>query len=163
MTADDARPVRIRSMRPDDREFILSLTSRLEAVGTPPWRDPAKMHAFHQRYAEATLNATGPDEAVFVADNHHTGERLGVVHVMESNDGLTGERQGYVATLAVSDEAAGNGIGRLLMQHAETWSRDRNLRIVALDVFAHNRGARRFYSRLGYQDETLKMVKDLST
>ncbi len=82
MTADHVNPVRIRPMRPDDREFILGLTSRLEAVGTPPWRDPAKMHAFHQHYAEATVNATGQDEAVFVADNHHTGQRLGVVHVI---------------------------------------------------------------------------------
>ena len=49
------------------------------------------------------------------------------------------------------------------MQHAEAWSRDRNLRIVALDVFAHNSGARGFYARLGYQDETLKMIKELST
>ncbi len=162
MTTTDAKRIRVRSMRPDDREFILTLTSRLEAVGTPQWRDPSRMRAFHQHYSEETVNAAGTDEAVFVAE-HEDGNRLGVVHVLESSDGLTGARQGYVATLAVDEAAAGRGAGGALMAKAEDWCRDRGLGIVALDVFAQNTGARGFYAHLGYQDETLKMIKVLST
>ncbi len=147
-------------MKPDDREFILSLAARLEEVGVPPWRDPERMHAFHRHYAEATVNAAKPDEAVFLAE--YDGTRAGVVHVLETESGLTGETQGYIATLAVSDKVAGRGIGRKLMEAAESWCRERGLNIIALDVFAQNDGARDFYDRLGYVDETLTMIKILT-
>ena len=150
----------IREMRPDDREFILGLTERLEAVGRPPWRDPVKMHAFHLHYAEATVSASGDEQAVFVAEDD-ASERLGFVHVMETNDGLTGEREAYVATLVVTETASGRGVGKALMQRVEQWSRARRLHILTLEVFAQNDVARRFYDHLGYQEETLKLVKTL--
>lgn len=162
MTSANADEVRIRAMRPDDRGFILGLTSRLEAVGAPPWRDADAMHGFHQHYADETVNAFGPDEEVFVAESQD-GDRLGVVHVLETSDGLTAEQQGYVATLAVAAEAEGRDVGRKLMARAEDWCRDRGLRIVALEVFAQNTSARTFYDHLGYQQETLKLIKVLST
>ena len=161
MTIDDIRAVRIREMRSDDREFILALTQRLEAVGRPPWRDADEMRAFHRHYAEATVNASGGDQAVFVAEDEAI-ERLGFVHVMETNDGLTGEREAYVATLAVTEAASRRGIGKALMQRSEDWCRERGLRIITLEVFAQNDIARGFYDRLGYQEETLKLVKVLS-
>ncbi|MGA7670444.1 MAG: GNAT family N-acetyltransferase [Nitrolancea sp.] len=152
----------IREMRPDDREFILALTERLEGVGSPPWRDPDKMREFHKHYAEETVGASADDQAVYIA-HVESRERLGFIHVLEINDGLTGEREAYVATLAVTAAASGRGIGRALMDRAEQWTRDRGLTIVTLEVFAQNEGARRFYDRLGYQEETLKLVKVLST
>lgn len=151
---------RIRPMEPEDRDFVLSLAERLEAVGVPPWRDPQKMHAFHQHYANETARAGGEDEAVFIAE--FDGERLGVVHVLETTSGLTGERQGYVATLAVTEQAGGKGVGRALMDAAEDWCRSRGLVIIALDVFARNSQARAFYTHLGYDEETLKMVRTLT-
>ena len=160
MTQESTGNLRIRPMVPGDRAFILSLASRLETVGMPPWRDPEQMHAFHQHYAEATVNASALHEAVFIAESDE--ELLGVVHVMESSSGLTGERQGYVATLAVTEASAGQGVGRALMEAAEAWCRERGLTVIALDVFAQNSGARAFYERLGYLEETLTMIKNLS-
>ncbi len=118
------------------------------------------MHAFHQHYAEATVTATGDAQAVFVVEDG-SNERLGFAHVMETNDGLTGEREAYVATLAVTETSGGRGVGTALMQRVEQWSRERGLHIVTLEVFAQNDVARRFYDRLGYQEETLKLVKVL--
>ncbi len=157
--AQDQQRPSIRRMRLDDREFIISLVPRLEEVGMPPWRDAEKMHAFHQHYGDETANASGLDQAVFIAES--AGERLGVVHVLEATSGLTGERQGYVATLAVSERGEGRGIGRALMTEAEAWCRERGLNLIALDVFAQNIGARAFYARLGYVEETLKMIKSV--
>ena len=147
-------------MQPDDRDFILGLAERLEAVGRPPWRDPNAMRAFHLHYAEETANATGDAQVVYVAQDD-SGAPSGFVHVLEINDGLTGEREAYVATLAVSEAAEGQGIGRALLERAEAWTRERGLSIVTLEVFAQNQTARRFYDHLGYQEETLKMVKTL--
>jgi GNAT superfamily N-acetyltransferase len=152
--------IHIREMRPDDREFILSVAKRIASSGMPAWRDAEKMREFHRSYAEAAADAAGPDEAVFVAEDQ-AATPLGVVHAMETTDVLTGERQGYLATLAVVESAVGQGVGRALMDRAEEWCRQRGLRVAALDVFAQNHGARSFYARLGYLDETLKMIKEL--
>jgi len=157
---DIQRPIRIRTRRTDDREFILSLAARLAAVGSPTWRDPEQMRAFHEQYAEAVINADGASEAVGIAEGE-SGQRLGVVHVLDAIDSLTHERQGYIATLAVVEGSEGRGVGSALMQWTENWCRERGHRIVALDVFAANPRARAFYDRLGCIDETLRMIKEL--
>jgi GNAT superfamily N-acetyltransferase len=161
-TSDPGKRLRIRPLLPDDRDFVLDLAERLAEVGMPPWRDPEAMRAFHHRYAVATVEAGGRGEAdaVFVAEGAD-GERLGAVHVHDDSTSLTGEPQAYLATLAVAAEAEGRGVGRALMEAAEVWAHARGHRVLALDVFAGNVGARAFYERLGYRDETVTMVKVL--
>lgn len=152
--------IRTRPMQPEDRDFLLALAERLAAMGMPEWRDPGAMRAFHRRYAEAMLSGKGPGELLLVAEDE-AGTPLGVVHVTGEESGLTGEAQGYLATLAVTEEAEGQGVGRALMAAAEEWARERGYRLLALEVFAANQRARAFYQRLGYQEETLKLVKEL--
>jgi len=48
-----------------------------------------------------------------------------------------------------------------LMAAAEEWARARGYGHIALDTFAVNRRARRFYQRHGYQEEVQKLVKPL--
>ncbi|HET9014704.1 MAG TPA: GNAT family N-acetyltransferase [Thermomicrobiaceae bacterium] len=151
--------VRRRVAGPEDRAVILELAQRLAEQGMPPWRDAQAMSAFHRRYADAATAASGPLECVLVAED--AGRLIGFVHVIETADGLTGEVEGYVATLAVSSSVEGQGVGRTLMAAAEDWSRARGHRLLTLETFAFNDRARRFYGRLGYVEETIKLVKEL--
>ena len=66
-----------------------------------------------------------------------------------------------MSDLAVAPEAEGRGAGRALMGAAEAWARARGHRRIALDVFAANGRARAVYGRLGYEEDTVKMIKDL--
>lgn len=156
----DLRTLQIRPARPEDRKFILALAERPAESGMPPWRDAAAMRAFHQHYAGANANAGGFHERVQIAESGR-GAPLGFVHVNEIADGLTGVPEGYVSTLAVSSTAEGQGVGRALMVAAEDWARDRGYRLLTLETFAANDRARAFYRRLGYVEETLKLVKEL--
>jgi GNAT superfamily N-acetyltransferase len=151
--------VHIRNMTPDDRDFILALTSRFAEAGVPAWRDPARALRFHQQTTETSAAAQEPD-VVLVAEDAQ-GTRLGFIHLIQSIDFLTGEAQGYVAALAVTTEAEGMGVGRVLMGAGEDWARRQRYRILALDTFAANTHARSFYQRLGYVEETVKLIKEL--
>jgi ribosomal protein S18 acetylase RimI-like enzyme len=74
---------------------------------------------------------------------------------------FTGEQAGYVSTVVVTAAAAGAGVGRLLMRHAEEWARQQGCRVMTLEVFGQNAAARAVYERLGYQEQTLKLAKQL--
>ncbi len=89
------------------------------------------------------------------------GVALGFIHVREREDELSGERCGTVPLLAVVESSQGKGIGKLLMEAAETWSKDRGFRLLHLEVFSTNSQARSFYKGQGFEEETVHMIKPL--
>jgi ribosomal protein S18 acetylase RimI-like enzyme len=155
MTAFELRPA-----RPDDREFLLSLSPRLSGVPGPAWHDLAAMEGFQERYMAATLAAADPSAQTLVACSAD-GKRLGYIHMRAGKDGVTDEPCGYVSLLAVEKEAEGLGIAHRMMEAAEAWARTRGYRFLSLDVFADNRRAVALYERRGFRTETLRMVKPL--
>jgi ribosomal protein S18 acetylase RimI-like enzyme len=153
--------IRIRLATADDTLFVQSLAERFSRVGSPPWRDTAQMWQFHQRsMQEVSAAISNPDDLVLIAEDGR-GLRLGFLHVTRIPDFFTGEQQGYVSDVAVSEQAEGKGVARALMGRAEAWARECGFRILALDVFASNTHARSFYQHLGYVEETLKLIKEL--
>ena len=86
-------------------------------------------------------------------------EPLGFVHLETTPEFFTGEPQGYVANLAVEETGEGKGVGKALMEAAEAWTRAQGMRHLTLYVFAGNARARTFYARLGFEEDSLKLVK----
>src|SRR5438067_4969896 len=71
--------VHIRQANADDIPFIRSLSERFASVGTPTWRDPAKMQQFHQHTVdEASSAITLPVSLVMIA-KARDGTRLGCI------------------------------------------------------------------------------------
>ncbi len=160
---DQPDEVHIRPANTDDIPFIHSLSERFASVGTPTWRDPTKMQQFHQHtVTEASSAINLPGSLVLIAETND-GTRLGFIYATNTTDFFTNEPQAYIADLAVTTHGEGKGIGRKLMEHAETWAREQGYRIVALDVFAFNTHARSFYHHLGYVEETVKLIKEAMT
>jgi GNAT superfamily N-acetyltransferase len=161
-----AEELRIRTATPADRNFILSLAPRLAGPSRLAWRDSERLDRFTMLGLQETVTAAEdaghePTEAVLIAEAAIDGRPLGLIHVKGDVSVLTDEPQGYIAILAVTTEAEGQGIGRALMAAAEAWARERGYRYLALDTFATNSHARAFYARLGFAEESLKMVKPL--
>ena len=155
MTAIELRPA-----RPEDRDFLHSLSPRLSGVPGPAWHDLAAMEGFQDRYMTATFAAVEEGAQTLVAWAAD-GKRLGYIHMRPFKDGVTDEPCGYVSLLALSKGAEGQGIAHMMMQAAESWARAQGYRFLCLDVFADNRHAVEFYERRGFQTETLRMVKPL--
>ncbi len=155
MTAID-----VRTARPEDRDFLESLSPRLSGVPGPAWHDLPAMERFQDRYMASTF-AAGDDAAQTLLAWSADGKRLGYIHMRPGKDGVTEEPCGYVSLLAVDEKAEGLGIARRLMEEAEAWARARGYRLLSLDVFADNRHAVAFYERRGFRTETLRMVKPI--
>ncbi|NTU82917.1 MAG: GNAT family N-acetyltransferase [Chloroflexales bacterium] len=153
-----APPVTVRPARPGDTPFIRSLAPRLAAVGVPPWRDPAQAQGFHTGEVEAAVAAIGAGGVLIAVRGD---ESLGVIHLQEQRDFLTGAPQAYLALLAVAAVAEGQGVGQQMLAAAERWARECGYRHIALDTFAGNERARRLYLRHGYHEEVYKLVKPL--
>lgn len=150
----------LRTARPDDHEFLLSLSPRLSGVPGPAWHDLAAMEGFQARYMATTFAAVDDGAQTLIAWSKD-GRRLGYVHMRPGKDGVTDEPCGNVSLLALVKDAEGKGVAQRMMDAAEAWARARGYRFLSLDVFADNRRAVDFYERRGFRTETLRMVKPL--
>ena len=68
----------------------------------------------------------------------------------------------YVDDLCVDENCRGQGVGDLLMQAATDLARARGLNKIQLGVNEHNKGARRFYERLGYTTQARQLEIELN-
>jgi GNAT superfamily N-acetyltransferase len=155
-----AGSVRVREATPSDTDFLFALSPRLSGVPRPTWHSLDAMEQFQSRFMAATLHNAAENSRTLIAISE-TDVRLGYIHMKPGNDGVTDEACGYVAILALTEEAEGQGIAKLLMHHAEGWAREKGYRFLSLDVFADNRRALDFYNRGGFRPESVRMVKPL--
>lgn len=153
--------VRIRPASSDDREFILSLVPRLVEFGPPPWRDiPEMIKTDREVLTDKLLNQ--PSDTVFFIAEDEKGIPLGFIHLQAGGDYYNHEKHAHIANIIVASDGEGQGIGRLLMEKGEEWTRSQGYRWLTLSVFAQNQRAREVYERLGYGEDIMKYVKELT-
>lgn len=78
-------------------------------------------------------------------------------------DQLRGDRHAYIFLLYVLPEQRRQGLGTVLMHQAEAWAKARGDRQLSLQVFQANQPAVNLYQKLGFQTQSLLMVKHLKT
>ena len=150
--------IHVRFYTPADQEFLFSLASRL-LIGAPPWIDPERMLEAVRQWIAGSLARHGSETVVFVAEDTR-GERLGFASVSRDRH-FTGVPQAYIGELAVDEAVEGRGVGKALVGACEQWARDQGYTRLVLDTgFANERG-RRFYERLGFKEESVKLVRVL--
>jgi len=76
-------------------------------------------------------------------------------------DQRQGDRHAHIFLLYVAPNHRRCGIGTALMQQAEQWATARGDQQIGLQVFQSNLAALNLYQRLGYQTQSLWMVKPL--
>jgi ribosomal protein S18 acetylase RimI-like enzyme len=123
----------IRNIADQDVPDVIALWN---AAGVArPWNDPARDIAFARRDAHSTV-LVGLDGGQIVAS------------AMVGEDG----HRGWVYYVAISPERQRSGLGRVMMQAAEDWLKQRGVWKVQLLVRAGNDQATNFYDQLGYRD-----------
>jgi GNAT superfamily N-acetyltransferase len=150
---------RVRPARPADRAFVLGLVPRLvDGFELPLWRTPEEVIQAETATLAAALEAIPAGAELLVAESP-TGVPGGFIYLEQHLDYFRGLPHAHVSVLAVAVEAEGQGVGRLLLEAADRWTRQRGLAMLTLNVFAGNSRARSVYERLGFAPETLKYVK----
>src|SRR3990167_1886410 len=144
----------------EDRRFIEGLNPRLTEVIAAPTHSSTDVRSFQEAFTATAWRADGAKNATFLAIEE-TGKRIGYVNVREGSDDVLGEACGYIALLAVEREHEGKGVAQSLVKQAERWAKEMGFSRLALDVFASNEHALKFYERAGFQPETVRLIKKL--
>jgi ribosomal protein S18 acetylase RimI-like enzyme len=76
-------------------------------------------------------------------------------------DQILGERHAHLLLLYVVPTHRRRGIGSALMLQAENWARQRGDRQISLEVFSDNELSLELYTRLGYQPQSLTLLKPI--
>jgi len=76
-------------------------------------------------------------------------------------DQILGDRHAHIFLLYVMPKYRRQGIGSALMRYAESWAKARGDRQIGLQVFQRNQPALHLYHKLGYQAQSLWMIKPL--
>jgi ribosomal protein S18 acetylase RimI-like enzyme len=150
----------LRPYQSSDYEFILSLVARFSEFELPEWRRAEEIDQTNQRLLEQALNQPEPESAIFIAEDEG-GVLAGFIHLQTLTDYFNGERHGYISDLAVDKACEGRGVGRLLLDSAEEWARQKGYRLLTLHVFSGNTHAQQIYEKRGFKPEVLKYVRVL--
>jgi len=140
-----------------DRDFVIDTARRFAAFGPPPWRSAADIVGGEVRCLDDFFDGRLGGRTLVVAEED--GARLGFGFFEPAVDYFTGDADGHVGMIAVSETAEGRGAGAALLAAAEDWARRRGYPRLHLNVFAGNDRARRLYERAGYAVETVRYVK----
>jgi ribosomal protein S18 acetylase RimI-like enzyme len=76
-------------------------------------------------------------------------------------DQVQGDRHSHIFLLYVDPAHRRQGIGKRLLEQAETWARSQGDRQITLQVFCENQPALKLYQQSGYQLQALALVKKL--
>jgi GNAT superfamily N-acetyltransferase len=68
---------------------------------------------------------------------------------------------GEVLEIVVKAGYRGRGVGTMLMNKLEEYFKENNCNISGVGVLFPNKNAHRLYSKLGYEDRSIYMTKDL--
>jgi PhnO protein len=129
-------PISIRTVRISDADAVAGLTEQLGYDVAPP--------VVRERLARI-LERT--DQRFFIAED--AGGPVGWLHAVVA-EFVEADPFVVIAGLVVDRTCRGQGIGRMLVQHAEQWAREKHCSIVRLWSSAGRVSAHRFYEHLGY-------------
>ncbi len=116
---------------------VAAVVTLWQACGlTRPWNDPA---------ADIAQARRGPNSAVLVGRD---GNAI-VASVMVGYDG----HRGWVYYVAVDPDHRHKKYGRVIMDAAENWLRQRGIEKMQLLVRSDNTGVKAFYEQLGYLEQ----------
>jgi GNAT superfamily N-acetyltransferase len=122
---------------------------------------------------ERYFSAETPLWWVDVAGKLQTTPSLGLPHLSHSTpiaglwmgnavDQVEGDRMTHIFLLYVMPQHRRQGIGSALVRHAEQWTKQRGDRKISLQVFVQNQPALNLYKKLGYQPQSISMIRTLS-
>ena len=138
----------------------------VEEEGEQACRERSRMGAESREQGEIPLLCTLPPRPLppphtpFPMPNAHPP--IACLWVGNAIDQVQGNRHAHIFILYVVPEHRRRGIGRALMRYVENWAIQRGDRQIGLQVFQSNEPALNLYNHLGYQTQSLWMVKFLS-
>jgi GNAT superfamily N-acetyltransferase len=142
----------------DDDDFILDLIPRFVDFPLPNGRRRNECIEGIRADLVRHLDDQPANSFIFVAEDED-GEPVGFIHLQKTQDFFNHRTNCHVSDLAVTEAAEGTGVGKALLDHAETWAREHKCQYVTLAVFPGNERARNTYEAAGYGADLIRLAK----
>lgn len=139
---------------------MLALMPRLAAFDIPDGRAPEHLYHDDAALMRKWLAGNADDCLVQVADDEDDAI-LGFTLTRLRPDALSHEPSAHLEAIAVAEAAEGRGVGKALLEAAESNARENGARSLTLHVISSNERARSFYEYRGYSAEMLRYIKRL--
>ena len=101
------------------------------------------------------------DSYTFVAEEN--GNILGYIEfAIEKNEPsqfFKVKQYGWIECIVIDEKIKGKGIGQKLFDYAIGLFREKKIRFVRLSVFLKNKGARDFWKKNGFWEDSLEMIR----
>ena len=149
----------VREAQESDHPFIFEFSPKLAEVAQLEWHTDDVIRKMQDDYISEMLAKTSQPNITFIAKSNNV--QLGFIHVRTHKDDISGETCGTIPLLAVSPKSQGVGVGKILIEYAESWAKDLGCRLLHIEVFANNKNAKGFYQNLGFLPETIHMIKPI--
>ena len=151
---------------PQYEEEVKDLLSELQAALVAC--DPEGVQVMKKRYREEYLGyvlqlVRQNSGAAFLAlrAGEAIGFAAGYIETKDEEDLLTNRcpKRGVVSELVVSSPLRRGRIGRVLLSKLEDFFSENGCEFIAIDVFAPNDTARKFYETLGYRPRNIEYYR----
>ncbi|MDH5794189.1 MAG: GNAT family N-acetyltransferase [Candidatus Bathyarchaeota archaeon] len=159
---------RIREYQGSDRTAFVKLMEQLMdyIVSIDDLKRTRRMPDFGESYTQRTLQKVAENNGIiYVAelDSELVGVVVGTIPEQTKEDQLehVPSKFGEVLEIVVKAGTRGRGVGTMLMNKLEEYFKENNCDISGVGVLVPNKNAHRLYSKLGYEDRSFYMTKNL--
>ncbi len=147
-----------RAAAPHDVPRVAALMPMLADFAVPAQRDPKHLWtsdlALFEAVVAGTANGSFAEVAVDTVD-----QVLGLILVTLRDELMSKSPSAHLEAIVVAPEARGTGLGRRLLERAETAAAARGAQSLSLHVFHGNHRARSLYDSSGYDSELIRAIK----
>jgi len=158
--------ITIRTATIDDSKLLAKLNMAVQQPHVDALPDRFKPLKPDNPELSAFFEARLSDDSTYTFIAEDDGEAIGYVHCVlqdiPDNVFVYGLRDFHIDQIAVLESHQGQGVGNLLMEHAIKLGREFKADRISLGVVAFNKGAIRFYERLGFKIGSHRMTMKIS-
>jgi ribosomal protein S18 acetylase RimI-like enzyme len=160
--------VKIRKYRESDRNALAKLLEELMdyIASIDDLKRIRRMPMFGESYTQRMLQRVAENNGIiYVAEleGELAGAAIGTMPEQTEEDRLehVPAKFGEVLELVLKAEYRDRGVGTMLMKKLEEYFKENGCNIAGVGVSVPNRNAYRLYRKLGFEDRSIYMTKDL--
>lgn len=150
----------MRAVEPGDDDFILGLVPRFVDFELPPGRKRPVVADGIRRDLIRHLEESRPGSFLLIAETDG-GEPAGFLHLQVISDFFSGKMNCHISDIAVASTWDGRGLGKALLDYAESFAREHRCERLTLGAFPGNKRALAVYAAAGYHTDMLRLAKPL--
>lgn len=148
----------------DDIDEIYNLNTELFLVLNNLRDDIYNPVGFPKIFIKSMINSLNSDYIVIEDDDKIIGYLL--IEKRESPyktyESFKEDEFAYIYEVVILPEYRLKGYGKYLIEEAQKWAKERNLKSIELNVLSNNYNAMAFYEKVGFENYQIKMRKNIN-